>query len=267
MFVCRIFPLTPRLERSFVILYSLHNSPINVQNKDCQYSIPALKSLLTSSNRLQSITLFDNSRLPVDANQLQPILAHAAPTLKILKLMEPFLPLSRPSPFDLSGFQALRLLHIEPSLLLAPQAEFSHTYTSPSHPHLAALIRARLPPNLKVLLLEAVTLPNNDVPDGMQQVVFPRNMELLTCLLKGRDSVAPKLKGLFMYHVENMAVTEELGALYRFAERMPMRFAALYRTDDVDLAWGWLDWDGDDYRPGSPGPEAEPEGGGGSDRA
>ena len=94
----------------------------------------------------------------------------------------------------------------------------------------------------------------------MQQIVFPRDMELLTCLLERRDSVAPKLKGLFMYHVENMAETE-LGALYRFAERVPMHFAALYRTDDVDFAWGWLDCDGDDYRPESPEPE------GGADRA
>lgn len=174
--------------------------------------------------------------------------------------MEPFLPLSRPSPFDLHGFQALRLLHIEPSLLLAPQTDFSHTYTSPTHPHLPSLIRARLPPNLKILLLEAVTLPhNNHVPDGMQQIIFPRDMELLNCLVRRRDSVAPKLKALFMYHVENMAVTEELGELYAFAERVPMRFAALDRSDDVGFAWEWLDWDGDDYRPEST--ESEPEGG------
>ncbi|KAI4227326.1 MAG: hypothetical protein LQ349_006722 [Xanthoria aureola] len=56
-------------------------------------------------------------------------------------------------------------------------------------------------------------------------------MELLTCLLERRDSVAPKLKGLFMYHVENMAETEELGALYGVAERVPVRFAALYRKN------------------------------------
>ena len=71
--------------------------------------------------------------------------------------------------------------------------------------------------------------------------------------------MAPKLKGLFMYHGENMAETEELAGLYAFAERMPMRFAALDRTDDVDFAWEWLDWDGDDYRPGSPEPENEGE--------
>ena len=58
---------------------------------------------------------------------------------------------------------------------------------------------------------------------------------------------------------EYMAETEELAGLYAFAERMPMRFAALDRTDDVDFAWEWLDWDGDDYRPGSPEPENEGE--------
>ena len=177
----------------------------SMTKQDCHYSLPALKNLLTSSTRLQSITLFDNARLPVDANQLQPILAPAAPTLKILKLMEPFLPLTRPSPFNLRTFRALRLLHIEPCLLLAPQAAFSHIYTSPSHPHLPSLIQQRLPPNLKILLLEAVTLPHNHVPVGTQQVISPRDMELLTCLVQRRDSVAPKLKGLFMmYHGENI---------------------------------------------------------------
>ena len=75
--------------------------------------------------------------------------------------------------------------------------------------------------------------------------------------------MAPKLKGLFMYRVENMAETEELGALYAVAERVPVRLAALDRSDDVGFAWEWLDWEGEDYRPSlSP----EPEGGGGSDR-
>ena len=175
--------------------------------QDCQYSVPALKNLITSSNCLESITLFDGDRLPVDASQLQPILAHAAPTLKILKLIEPVTTFPRPIAFDIGGFQALRLLHIEPCLLLAPQAEFSntYTYTSPSHPHLPSLIQQRLPPNLKILLLEAVTLPHNHLPAGTQQVISPRDMELLTCLVQRRDSVAPKLKGLFMmYHGENI---------------------------------------------------------------
>ncbi|CAL8580654.1 hypothetical protein XPA_006374 [Xanthoria parietina] len=212
--------------------------------EDCQYSVPALKNLITSSNCLESITLFDGDRLPVDASQLQPILAHAAPTLKILKLIEPVTTFPRPIAFDISGFQALRLLHIEPCLLLAPQAEFSttYTYTSPSHPDLAACIRRRLPPNLKILLLEAVTLPHNHVPVAAGQ----RGAEI--------ERVVHDVPW-----GEYMAETEELAGLYAFAERMPMRFAALDRTDDVDFAWEWLDWDGDDYRPGSPEPENEGE--------
>ncbi len=257
--VFAVLRLNSRSERS------CHLNPLqftrSMTKQDCHYSLPALKNLLTSSTRLQSITLFDNARLPVDASQLQPLLAHAAPTLKILKLIEPVTTFPRPIAFDISGFQALRLLHIEPCLLLAPQAGFSntYTYTSPSHPDLAACIRRRLPPNLKILLLEAVTLPHNHVPVGMQQVISPRDMELLNCLVQRRDRVAPKLKGLFMYHGEKMAETEELRQLYAFAERMPLRFAALDRTDDVDFAWEWLDWDGDDYRPESPEPENEGE--------
>lgn len=70
-------------------------------------------------------------------------------------------------------------------------------------------------------------------------------MEFLTCLLEQRDTVAPKLKGLFMYHGENMSETEELKKLFALAESMPVRMAGLYRTDPINFVWDWLDSDED----------------------
>lgn len=216
--------------------------------QDCQYSIPALKCLITSSNRLESITLYDNYRLPIDESRLQPILSHAAPTLKVLRLMENYRPLSRAFTFDISSFKALRLLQIEPSLLLAPQQNTLDTFTSAEKPDLAGLIRRRLPPNLKVLLLEALTSPWSPIA-GMEQIISGKDMKLLRCLLEQRDTLARKLKALFMYYWENMSGAEELKKLYALADRIPVRMAGLYRTDDVNiLNLDWLDHDEDNYR-------------------
>lgn len=116
----------------------------------------------------------------------------AAGTLKILKLYWTYHPVERDYGFDFSHFTALRLLRIEPGLLLGPHKHKSlETYTTTESPDLAQLIRSRLPPNLKILLLESLTSPYRIHPD-LVQAIFDKDLELMRCLLEQRDSVAPK---------------------------------------------------------------------------
>ena len=175
---------------------------------------------------------------------LQPILPHAAPTLETLELEQRGMYHPRPFTFDLSSFTVLRLLRFEPRLLLAPFGNNRDTYSTTENPDLADLIRRRLPPNLKVLLL-SLTEPFAPEADTAQ-VIFPEDMELMQCLLEQRDAVAPKLKGLFMYYDENLAETEELNKLYDLADSIPVLICALKRTGVVDLAWDGFDTDEDD---------------------
>ncbi|KAL9036744.1 MAG: hypothetical protein Q9180_004119 [Flavoplaca navasiana] len=212
--------------------------------EDCWYSAAALERLVTSSNCLESITLSAFNGPPIEERMLQPILPHAAPTLETLQLVQRGMYYPRPFTFDLSSFTALRLLRIEPRLLLAPFGNNRGTYSTTENPDLADLIRRRLPPNLKVLLL-SLTQPFTPRAD-IAQVIFPEDMELMQCLLEQRDAVAPKLKGLFMYYEENLAETEELNKLYDLAYSIPVHMGPLHRTGVVDLAWDGFDTDEDD---------------------
>lgn len=217
---------------------------LTANKQDCWYSAAALKRLVTASNCLKSITLSAINGPPIAERMLQPILPHAASNLETLELVQRSMYYPRPFTFDLSSFTALRLLRIEPRLLLAPYGNNRGTYSTTENPDLADLIRRRLPPNLKVLLL-SLTEPFGPRAD-IAQVIFPEDMELMKCLLEQRDAVAPKLKGLFMYYEENMADTEELNKLYDLANSIPVHMGSLGLTDSVDLAWSGFDTDDDD---------------------
>lgn len=117
------------------------------------------------------------------------------------------------------------------------------TYTSAESPDLPQLIRSRLPPNLKVLLLESVTAPARIVPD-MEQVILGKDLEFMRCLLEQRDSVAPKLTRLFMYYYENMVTPNDL---FELANRVGIYYAGLYGSDEVEPDWDWLDKDEDSF--------------------
>ncbi|KAL8919509.1 MAG: hypothetical protein Q9172_004947 [Xanthocarpia lactea] len=203
------------------------------------YSTDALKQLIAPSKCLTSINLHHLSGpLPFKERDLCPVLSLAAGTLKVLKLFWTYHPLERDYGFDLSQFTALRLLRIEPGLLLGPHKSLE-TYTSTESPDLGQLIRSRLPPNLKLLLLESLTIPDG-VDFGPEQVILSRDLEFMRCLLEQRDSVAPKLTFLMMYYLNNMVPPKDL---YKIASRVGLRFCGLYESDDLDVDWDWLDKD------------------------
>ncbi|KAL8910661.1 MAG: hypothetical protein Q9171_004077 [Xanthocarpia ochracea] len=207
--------------------------------EESTYSTDALKQLIAPSKYLTSINLHHlTGPLPFKERDLCQVLSLAAGTLKVLKLFWTYHPLERDYGFDLSQFTALRLLRIEPGLLLGPHKSLE-TYTSTESPDLAQLIRSRLPPNLKMLLLESLTLPDRIDPE-LEQVIFGKDLEFMRCLLEQRDSIAPRLTYLLMYYLNNMVPPKDL---YKLADRVGMRFCGLYDLDDLDPDWDWLDKD------------------------
>lgn len=178
-------------------------------------------------------------------SQLLPILSHAAGTLKVLKLRwtDEF-DTERQYGFNLSNFKALRLLRIESGLLLGPHRGLE-TYTTPESPNLAELVRSRLPPNVKQLLLGCTNLPESRPGHEIERIIYDKDLELMRCLLEQRESVAPKLTRLFMYHLCNMYEPHPTH-LYDLAERVGVMISERYAYDDLEeVDWKWLDSDED----------------------
>ncbi|KAI4184142.1 MAG: hypothetical protein LQ346_006159, partial [Caloplaca aetnensis] len=203
--------------------------------------IQALKQLIAPSKYLTVIHLHHlQGPVPFEERDLCSALSHTAGTLKLLELRWTYHPPERDYGFDLSRFTALRMLRIEPGLLLGPhQHKGVPTYISPESPHLPQLIRNRLPPNLKLLLLESLTFPDR-VADGPAQVIADKDLELIRCLLKHRDSVAPKLTRLHVFYKENMAGPEDL---FEIATRAGMVFGALFESSHSFMHDPWMDSD------------------------
>ncbi|KAL8923168.1 MAG: hypothetical protein Q9208_004731 [Pyrenodesmia sp. 3 TL-2023] len=176
-----------------------------------EYSTAALKRLISPSECLTSIILHHlRGPLPFEEQDLCAVLSHAAATLKLLKLFWTYRPVERDYGFNLSQFTALRPLRIEPGLLLRPHNSLE-TYTSTESPDLAQLIRSRLPPNLKILLLESLTTSERlerEREREREQVIFRKDLEFMRCLLENRGIIAPKLTCLFMYYLNNMVEPE-----------------------------------------------------------
>lgn len=203
------------------------------------YTPDSLKRLITPSNALTSIILQHPEGLPFAESELLPILSYAAHTLKILKLNWRCRFRKRTCGYDLTGFKALGLLRIDPCLLLVGGYKGKTTYTSHDQRDLAQLLRSRLPPNLKVLLLDSLTTGISPIPD-LDQVIFPKDVELMKCLLEQRGHLVPRLKFLFMYYLDNMVEPKEL---YELAKKCGVSMSGLYATDDINVSPEWLDED------------------------
>ncbi|KAI4087341.1 MAG: hypothetical protein LQ344_006835 [Seirophora lacunosa] len=139
---------------------------------------------------------------------------------------------------DLTGFTALRLLRIQPGTLLGPGEEGFASYTTSDHPDLSEFIRSRLPPRLKVLVLEGLT--NLPPPPGFDQLLCVMDVELIKCLIEQRQHVAPKLKYISMCYMDEIAEPTEL---YDLAEKHGMSLCGTNRHDYIDPPEKFLDED------------------------
>ncbi|KAL8725232.1 MAG: hypothetical protein Q9166_007488 [cf. Caloplaca sp. 2 TL-2023] len=225
--------------------YFTHKGLKTVWIENSWYSSGALTRLLAASEKLTDLTIHHAGDPPFIPDQYLPVLSPSAKTLKVLRL-EWRHTRSCHSPgydgLDLTAFTALRLLHIQPGVLLGPGGENGGegvaSYATPKHPDLLNLIRSRLPSGLKMLLLESLTVPS---PIGdLKMLLFPMDQELIRCLITQKKKIAPRLRYIFMYYLEEMVEPKELCEL---ADEHGMEICGLFRGDIIDPGWEHLDAD------------------------
>ncbi|KAL8819671.1 MAG: hypothetical protein Q9223_001942 [Gallowayella weberi] len=198
--------------------YLTHKGLETIWIEGSVYTPDALKRIFLPSDALRDVTIHHWTDPPFMPDRYLPILSSAVHTLKILRLEWRYTRLNHAEGYDgldLSAFTALRLLRIQPGVLFGPGGEGVTSYTTPSHPNLPNLIRSRLPPGLKVLLLESITIP--PPAPGLGQVLFPMDIELISCLIEQKAQVAPRLKFIFMYYLEEMTEPGELDDAIRWS--------------------------------------------------
>ena len=163
-----------------------------------KYTNKAIQRLVMPSTSLKKVTLFDTYSLVLPYSIYSALLTYSAATLKNLTLLwmgcyhndE-----EAGKVLDLSSFKALRLLAINPAYLLGRDFRANGDQETRDA---AQLIARRLPPNIKVLILEALILP---YPSPFQTAdvemiqVFPNKAEVLIQVLIEQKMVhTPGLK-------------------------------------------------------------------------
>ena len=93
----------------------------------------------------------------------------------------PYPNLRRP---DLTSFSALRLLRIQPFVLLGHGGDGVESYAAGTNPSIAELIRRRLPRGLKMLFLEGLT--SHPPSPELMIPLFPVDQELIRCRATGK---------------------------------------------------------------------------------
>ena len=191
----------------------------------------SLNRLIIPSKSLTSISLDHPGRLPFAAAQLLQILSHTVETLRTLNLIRVHGGYNPCRGLDLTKFRSLRVLRIESSLLLGTYDHDLTTFKTIDHSDLTQLIRSRLPPNLRALILDGLTAQVSPYP-GLRQQIFDLDLELMECLLEHKEYLAPDLECLFMYYLENMV---EPKTLYDLADKVGVKMTGLYASDE----FGW----------------------------
>lgn len=112
------------------------------------------------------------------------------------------------------------------------------SYATNANFGITELIRSRLPSGLRMLLLESITIP--PPYRDLKMLVFPMDKELIRCLLEQNQSMAPRLRYIFMYYLVEMSEPTDL---YDPADEHGMEICGLYKTDVFDPPWEALDSD------------------------
>ncbi len=161
-----------------------------------------------------------------------PTLIHCAATLKTLKLEWANTRTYRTPIYeglDLTSFFTLRLLRIQPFALLGHGGGGVESYTAGTNSSIAELIRSRLPRGLKMLILDGLTSPPPS-PE-LRMFLFPMDQELIRCLIEQRESLAPRLRYINLYYLEEMVEPTDL---YGLATKHSIEMLALYANENDD---------------------------------
>ncbi|KAI4266056.1 MAG: hypothetical protein L6R38_008986 [Xanthoria sp. 2 TBL-2021] len=162
--------------------------------EDSHYSPEALNRFISPSKNLTELTIQHWGDPPFVPTRYLPILAPSSTTLKVLRLQWRHTRTSRDPDYhglDLTAFSALRLLSIQPSVLLGSGGDGVKPYVTNTNLGITELIRSRLPPGLRMFLLESLTIPP---PYGdVKMLLFPMDKGLIRCLIEQKQSLAPRL--------------------------------------------------------------------------
>ncbi|KAL8990275.1 MAG: hypothetical protein Q9169_008163 [Polycauliona sp. 2 TL-2023] len=200
------------------------------------YTPEALDRFVSSARNMKEMNI-QHFKVPLDISHYKPILSRFTATLKALRLTwRGHTP--GDNGMDLTPFSALRLLRIQPSTLLGPGANSAESYTTGTNRTITELVRSRIPAGLKILLLESVSSP----PPAafLLATLSPRDREFIRCLIEQRKSLAPRLKHIYLFYKEEMAMPDDLVTL---AEEHEMSLFPGYHDDVIAPTWDVLDAD------------------------
>ncbi|KAL8864861.1 MAG: hypothetical protein Q9174_007189, partial [Haloplaca sp. 1 TL-2023] len=225
--------------------YFQHENLATLIVEDSQYSPDALNRIVSPSRNLKDVKIHDIYHPPFAPIHFLPILTPYAASLKVLRLEWRHHQSCYTPGFaglDLSSFAVLRLLRIQPGILLGSGGDGVESYTTGTKLGLLKLVRSRFPPGLKILLLESLTIPPPPGPvrEELDMVLSPKDLELIRCLIEHKQSFAPKLHFIFMYYLDEMVEPEEL---YELAGKRGIEICGLYQSDIIDPGLEYLDAD------------------------
>ncbi|KAL8848566.1 MAG: hypothetical protein Q9221_006399 [Calogaya cf. arnoldii] len=139
----------------------------------------------------------------------------------------------------------------QPALLLGPHKGFD-MYKTSEFLDLIELLRNRLPPNIKQLLLRdgispiSLSEPESESEDEIERLIYDKDLELMRCLLEHKEYVAPCMTRLYMYFLCNMYEPHPVH-LYELAERVGVMLSERYANDNLEeVDFQWLDSNEDD---------------------
>ncbi|KAL9000539.1 MAG: hypothetical protein Q9169_000832 [Polycauliona sp. 2 TL-2023] len=191
------------------LFQSLGSLTLTIQ--DSIYSPEALNRFIVPSPNLTELLIQHFDDPPYVPHRYLASFMNCVTTLKVLKLE--WLVRGRwDTPayqgLDLRALSALRLLTIHPSVLLGHAGRDLKSYAEGTNLSITELIRGRLPRGLKILLLLGITVP----PPGPELIsfLFPMDKEFIRCLVEQKQSLAPRLKYVWMYGSQGMVDPEDL---------------------------------------------------------
>ncbi len=177
-------------------------SELNIEM--AKYTAKAFHRLFIPSIRLTKLTLFESRSLPQQYGIYSALLTYTAPTLKSLTLFlmgdyRYHVGEEEKSAMVFSSFKALRFLAIDSRYILGRPFP---THRDHESREAAQLIARRLPPNIKVLMLEGLVSPYPGPINSANSVmseVFPKEGEvLIQVLIEQKKTLVPGLKRLWV---------------------------------------------------------------------
>ncbi|KAL9036962.1 MAG: hypothetical protein Q9180_003995 [Flavoplaca navasiana] len=212
-----------------------HGNLKQLMIEESNYTAEALDRFVSPSKNLADLQIAQRTGGPsFIPTYYLPIITSYAATLKALQLLwcrEMHLT-SNPgfSGLDLTAFSALRLLRIHPSVLLGPGDKDAQSYTAGTGLNITDLVRSRLPSGLKMLFLESLTTHSS--LQYLQMEIYPRDEEFIRCLIEQWQSLAPRLRCINLYYLEDMVEPTEL---YDLATKHSIEMYTLSEEETIDV--------------------------------